>query len=222
MMENILENFISQDYMKKELIIIINYDTTNLDDLLDRIPANVHLYNLGSKYSLGKCLNYGIEKSNYPIIAKFDDDDYYGPHYLSDTIKPLSLEDVGIVGKACTFIYFSEKQLIAVKNISKENKYVNRVAGSTLMFKKELIEKFSFHDISLGEDIEFCNDCLNIGYKVFSTNKHHYAYIRNKNYKHTWKMDNEYILRGCTEIYKTENFKKYVENSVNKDQETYL
>lgn len=218
MIWNILENFISQDYIRKELIIIINYDNFNLDNLPYKLPPSVQIYNLGSKISLGKCLNYGIEHSNYPIIAKFDDDDYYGPHYLSDTVKSLSLKDVGIVGKSCTFVYFSDKQLIGVRNLSKENKYVNRVTGSTLMFKKELIEKISFHDINLGEDIQFCNDCLNMGYKIFSTSRHHYVYVRNRKDKHTWKMDNDYILRRCTHIYKTYNFKEYVENSVNISQ----
>nr|WP_269843967.1 glycosyltransferase family 2 protein [Tissierella creatinophila] len=206
MFANILENFFSQDYIEKELIIVINYDCFNLPYSL---PPNVHIYNLGSKYSLGKCLNYGIEHSSYPIIAKFDDDDYYGPKYLSDTVSLLSLKNVGIVGKACTFIYFKEKQLIGIKNISKENKYVDRVTGSTLMFKRELAEKIPFHDISLGEDIKFCNDCLNLGYKIFSTNRHHYVYIRNKKDKHTWKMDNDYILKRCINVYKITNPKDY-------------
>lgn len=214
MIPNILENFISQDYIEKELIITINYDSVIVPYTL---PNNVYIYHLGSKYSLGKCLNYAIEHSNYPIIAKFDDDDYYGPKYLSDTVKPLQLENVGIVGKACTFVYFTEKQLIGIRNLSKENKYVDRVTGSTLVFKRKLITKISFHDINLGEDIEFCNDCLNMGYKIFSTNRNHYVYIRNRKDKHTWKMNNDYILKRCTNVSKIDNFKKYIKNSVNKD-----
>lgn len=217
MIPNILQNFISQDYIKKELIIITNYNSTNLDNFIHNLPSNIYVYHVGSKYSLGKCLNYGIEHSRYPIIAKFDDDDYYGPKYLSNTLKSLSLENVGIVGKSCTFIYFSEKNLIGVRNISKENKYVDRVTGSTLMFKRKLIEKISFQDISLGEDIKFCNDCLKAGYRIFSTNRLHYVYIRNKTNKHTWKMNNDYILKQCTNISKTSNFKDYIKTSVNKD-----
>lgn len=209
MIQNILENFISQDYIKKELIIIINHDNVVPSYTL---TDNIHIYNLGGKSSLGRCLNYGIEHSSYPIIAKFDDDDYYGPKYLSDTVNPLSSEDIGIVGKSCTFVYFSEKKLAGIRNLSKENKYVDRVAGSTLMFKRQLTQKISFDDLSLGEDIKFCNDCLNIGYKIYSTNRHHYVYIRNRKENHTWKMDNDYILKRCANICKIDDFKEYIKN----------
>lgn len=224
MIENILENFLSQDYSLKELIIILNYNVVKLDNLLQLVAThdNITIYNLGSKKSLGECLNFGVEKSKYPIIAKFDDDDYYAPPYLSDTIKSLSLEGVGVVGKSCTFVYFTEKKIIAIQNINSENKYVNRVAGSTLMFKKELFDKIRFHDMDLGEDINFCKDCLKIGYKIYSTNRFYYVYIRNNKNKHTWKIDNGYILKHCKELSKVENYKEYINNSSKTSKKTYL
>lgn len=217
MISNIIENYISQDYRSKELIIVINYDIANIDRLLEIILPyeNVQLYLLGSKRSLGECLNFCVEKSKYPFIAKFDDDDYYAPPYLSDTVKSLSLENVAIVGKSCTFVYFSEEQLIGIKNTTMENKYVTRVAGSTLMFKRELFENIRFQEINLGEDIKFCNDCLSIGYKIYSTNRNHYVYIRNSRDKHTWKIGNEYIMRECSFLSKVKNYKEYIENIVN-------
>ena len=42
---------------------------------------NVRVYQLHEKATLGDCLNYGVIKSKYDIIAKLDDDDYYGPNY---------------------------------------------------------------------------------------------------------------------------------------------
>ncbi len=126
------------------------------------------------------------------------------------------------MGKACTFVYFIEEKLIGVKNITMENKYVTRVAGSTLIFKRELFKKIRFQDVNLGEDIKFCNDCLKIGYKIYSTNKHHYVYVRNKRSKHTWKIGNEYIMKQCSLLSRTENYKEYIENSINKTKKTYL
>lgn len=224
MMENIIENFLSQDYELKELTIVLNYDTANFNRLheLIRPYENIQLYSLGSKKTLGECLNFCVEKSKYPIIAKFDDDDYYGPSYLSDTAKSLYIKDVGLVGKSCTFVYFVEEKLIGVRNTTAENKYVTRVSGSTLMFKKELFDKIHFQEINLGEDIKFCNDCLKIGYKIYSTNRYHYVYIRNTRNKHTWKISNEYIMRECSFLSKTENYKEYIDNSSNNPKKTYL
>ena len=195
MINNILENFLSQDYIKKELIIILNYDRQNLDSLNKKIISfdNIKIYNLNSKYSLGKCLNYAVDKSTYPIIAKFDDDDYYAPKYLSDSIKAFYYTDASLVGKSTIYVYFKKHKILAIKNINRDCRFVNRVAGSTLMFKKSIFEKISFQDKNLGEDIGFCNDCIENGFKIYSTNKNHFVYIRNIENKHTWKINNSYL-----------------------------
>lgn len=139
---NILSNFLSQDYEPKELIIGLNYDVYN-KDTLERAISNkdIKILPLGSKRSLGECLNTCIELTKYPIIGKFDDDDYYSPLYLSDTVKPLSLDNIDIVGKSSYYVYFAEKKVIGLINPERENKFVNRVSGSTLMFKKEVFQK---------------------------------------------------------------------------------
>ncbi len=55
---------------------------------------------------------------------------------------------------------FPIKKTLAIRNINRENRYVNRVEGPTLVFKKSVFQKVQFQDKSLGEDIEFCNDCI--------------------------------------------------------------
>ncbi|WMM23277.1 glycosyltransferase family 2 protein [Tissierella sp. MB52-C2] len=221
MLENIINNFISQDYKEKELIIALNYDIKNLKTF-STLPENISVYNLGSKKSLGECLNFSIEKSKYPIIAKFDDDDYYGPMYLSDTIKSLYKKDIFIVGKSCIYVYFSQEKIIGINNMGRENKYVNRVHGSTLMFKKDLFHKIKFRNIDLGEDKQFCKDSLENGYKIYSTNKYHYVYMRNNENNHTWKISNDYIMKQCVDLNKVENLKEYLAISVNRAKKAYL
>lgn len=212
-LENILNNFLLQNYEPKELIIGLNYDIDSLDPLKNTISSkNIKILPLGSRRSLGECLNHCIEKSQYPIIAKFDDDDYYSPLYLSDTVKLLSLDNIDIVGKSCHYIYFTEKKLIGLFNPGRENKFVDRVAGATLMFKKGVFEKIKFPHINLGEDKEFCILARENNFNIYSTNRYHYVYIRKEKYKHTWKIDNDYILKQCQFISQVNNYKEYILN----------
>jgi glycosyltransferase involved in cell wall biosynthesis len=212
MIKNILSNFLTQDYCLKELILLLNFDVDDFDKVFELVAPydNIRIYRIGSKRTLGECLNFGVEKSRYDIIAKFDDDDYYAPKYLSDSVKYLNLKNVGIVGKSCIFVYFSESKLMGIRNVTKENKYVSRVAGSTLIFKKELFKKIRFRHVNLGEDIRFCADCIKSGYRIYSTNRYHYLYIRNKSHKHTWKISNQYIMRECTALFKVEDYKEFL------------
>ncbi|MBC8590681.1 glycosyltransferase [Wansuia hejianensis] len=209
MMQNILNNFITQNYPNKELIIILNYDNPSMKTWQKNIDLwpNIKIFNLNNSHSLGKCLNYAVSNSKYPIIAKFDDDDYYAPEYLSNMIKVFSFTDAYLIGKSCIYIYFVEEEILSVSNRSKENKYVNRVNGSTLMFKKTIFDSVKFRDKNLGEDISFCNDCTKNGFKIYSTDRFDYVYIRRSKNNHTWKMDNYYILNKSQFLCKTKDFK---------------
>ncbi len=210
--KDILNNFLSQTYKIKELIVIINYDNPKLYDWKKEISnyKDIHLFSLHSKYSLGECLNFGVKQAKYPIIAKFDDDDYYSPKYLSDSIKAFYFTDAYIIGKTTTYVYFTKEKILALRNINRENQYVHRVEGPTLIFKKDVFKKVKFQNKNLGEDISFCEDCTKNNYKIYSTSRDNFIYIRNKESTHTWKINNKCYLEQCVQICKTDNFKKYI------------
>lgn len=201
---NIIENFLRQNFDEKELIVLLNYDNPDLAEWrkIISIHKNISVYPLGSKISLGRSLNFGISKAKYDFIAKFDDDDYYGTYYLKNSYDSLKNSNSDIVGKTCFYIYFKDENLIGLKFSSNENKFCRRVAGSTLLFKKDIFTNVKFRDKSLGEDVDFCNDALRNGFKIFSTDRNDYIYIRGNKRYHTWKIDNNYLLRECINLIK--------------------
>ena len=200
-LNNILKNFQRQNYPKKELIIIINNnEKISLKDWKEKIQdiENIRIYKIPEKISLGKCLNFGVKKSKYGIIAKFDDDDYYGPKYLSEIIKYFHTTKAKLIGKGSTFVYIASNKMLTIRNPHEENKYTDFVNGSTLVFKKEIFNKVHFKDITVGEDIEFCNDCIKNNISIYSCSKFHHVYIRypSKN-KHTWIIDDNDLIKLC-------------------------
>lgn len=218
-LDNIINNFIQQDHHNKELIIIINKDSIDLDDWLNKIEKykNIKIFKLSEKNSLGYCLNYAVSKSKHPIIAKFDDDDYYGPKYVSDTIMSFNKTHADVIVKAANFVYFVDTKLLTIRTPSEENKFVNFGNGSTLVFKKKIFNKVKFKDMSIAEDVHFCQDCIKNNIKIYSTNKYHHIYFRhlNKN-RHTWKIkDTAFIKEYCKVIGNVENYISYANNTKN-------
>ena len=197
-MRNIYSNYLNQSYKNKELIIILNNNYLNMDKwkVNSKSYDNVRIYQLSYKVSLGDCLNYAVEKSNYDIIAKFDDDDIYHCDYLTDSLKSFTYTDADIVGKSTVYIYFEENNTLALLNPNNENRYLERVHGATLIVNKYVFGKIKFQNINIGEDIKFCKDCKKNGYKIYSTNKNYYVYIRHSN-NHTWSIDNNDLMRQC-------------------------
>ena len=210
--DNILENFIRQDYEKKELIIIINNNKIDEKKWKKETSKydNIRVFKLPENISLGKCLNFGVDKAKYDIIAKFDDDDYYGPKYLSDSIQYFNRTNAKVLGKGTTLIYFVESGILSIRKPGNENKYVKFVNGSTLIFKKEVFNKVRFRDISLAEDVHFCNDCIKKGIKIYSSSRYHHVYFRHPSKEnHTWKIkDKEFLNSHCG----TDVLKKHLDN----------
>ena len=116
--ENMINNFLRQEFNDKELIIVINNDKINIEYIYKYInkELNIFVYKLPEKTALGTCLNFGVNKSNYNIIAKFDDDDYYGPYYLDEANKAFLREGCYVLGKQKTYYYLEQYKKLILNN----------------------------------------------------------------------------------------------------------
>ncbi|HZG73846.1 MAG TPA: glycosyltransferase, partial [Chondromyces sp.] len=194
-------------------IIILNKDSMSMDKWQEKAKdyENVRVYQLHEKATLGDCLNFGIELANHEYIAKFDDDDYYGPAYLSSAMEECKKHQLDILGKSSYYIYFhNEKALIFVSN--EEESYVDSIAGATLVFRKEVWEQVPFEKMNRAEDYFFIKQSKEKGYKIYSANRYHFATIRYNTDKHTWKISNDELMEWGTIVAYTEDFQSIVDN----------
>ncbi len=214
-MNNVFENFSRQDYNDKELIIVLNNNEMNLNKWKQKANqyTNIKVYQLDEEITLGKCLNFGIENSKYDIIAKFDDDDYYGKKYLSDSILAFNFTNAGVVGKATSYVYFERSKILAIRRPYRENRYVKHMDGPSMLIKREVFDKIKFADIPRGVDTQYSKDCCKKQIKIFSTNKFHHVYVRHDSpQQHTWKIPNNKLLSFCRIVKENiTDFRKYID-----------
>jgi cellulose synthase/poly-beta-1,6-N-acetylglucosamine synthase-like glycosyltransferase len=216
--DNILQNYENQLHVGKELIIVLNSDDAKLKLMEKKAKQykNVSVYQLPSQKTLGECLNFAISRSKYDFIAKFDDDDFYAPLYLWDTMKTIKETGADVVGKRAIFCYFEGKNLLVIRTPQHENKFTNTVAGATLVFKKDVWKNIKFTKKNYKEDTTFTKQVFEAGYKMYSGNKYNYTCIRkaDKNH-HTWNLTDEQFLKSCQFVMYTQNFKPYIIKSIN-------
>jgi glycosyltransferase involved in cell wall biosynthesis len=211
MMDNIFENFERQEWKKKELIIILNKDKMNIKKWKRRSMGieNVSIYQLPEEKTLGECLNFGIEKARYDIVAKFDDDDYYSPYYLTEAMEIFLTTDAQLVGKGKSFMYFEEQKLLTIRSLGSENKPgKSSLKGGTLIFKKEIYPDVKFPSrVGNGTDNKFVGLCKKKDIKIHTTSRYNYVYIRrsNKN-SHTFKLSNTKLIYRSKIIGKVSDF----------------
>lgn len=208
--DNILANYRNQQYQKKELIIILNKNSMNLKDYREKARShkNVSVYKLPEKISLGYCLNFAVKKAKFPLIAKFDDDDYYSRYYLTEQTKALSRTGSDVVGKNAYLAYLESSKKLILRFPMQKHKFIKIVQGSTILFRKRIEVRFA--NRSLGEDVNFMMDCKKKGYRVYATSPYNYVYVRRKNrMSHTWPARDSLLLRGSKLIAVTNHFRAF-------------
>jgi cellulose synthase/poly-beta-1,6-N-acetylglucosamine synthase-like glycosyltransferase len=221
-LENILQNFNRQIWEDKELIIILNKDKMDIEKWKKEAEAypNISVFQLPESTSLGECLNFGVQKTKYPYVAKFDDDDYYSPYYLKHSMKAFEETNASVVGKTTIYMYFKKQKLLTEFNPNRfggkfadnEGKYNNNLLmGGTLIIKKSVFNHVQFSNTNIAEDAAFCEACIHKGFKIYSTAKENYVYLRSgEPSDHTWKVRNDTLLKLCKEIAITDQFEQMI------------
>ena len=212
---DILHNYARQHWPVKELIVILNKNDMSLAACRRRAKPypNVRVYQLPERYSLGECLNFGVSKARYPYIAKFDDDDYYSPHYLTEAMHMFNNPRAHVVGKRSFFFYLPHrKKLLLRRAAARPFSSCPSIAGATIMFRKRLFPQVKFVRAAVGTDVRFLEACRNRGYRLYTTSPYNFAAIRRANrYSHTWQVSEQQLLAQKNHpVIRTAAYRTYV------------
>ncbi len=208
--DNLLANFRRQRYPRKELVIVLNNDRMNVEEYRRRTQgmSQVAVYQVPERISLGQSLNCGIQKTRYPLIAKFDDDDYYSPDYLQEQVGALLRTGSDIVGKHACLVYLEGARQLLIRSPQEKNKQVEFVQGGTILFRRSVLRQVWFPDKSVGEDVGFLTACRTKGFKTYATSPYRYVYIRRKNKQsHTWRANDDFYRNGSIPLAVTDDYR---------------
>lgn len=211
---NLFDNYIRQRHSKKELIVIVNDNKIPLAlyQRLARKMGNIKIFRIPEHVSLGVCLNLAVRKAKFSYIAKFDDDDYYAPYYLTDSLQALIRTKADIVGKRAHYMYLRGSKTLLLRFAQDENRPVTILPGATLVFKRNVFDKVQFPNRSVGEDDLFCERSKKKGYKVYSAGKYNFIAIRRKNSaNHTWIISDKELIAHNKTVPNVHNYKKFVQ-----------
>lgn len=212
-MDSLFHNYHRQKYAAKELIIILNHHSLRIEEYRKAAKRyhNVRIFSLPAERSLGYCLNFGVKASRYSLIAKFDDDDYYAPHYLADSRSIMRRTKADIVGKRAHYMYLNSRKLLLLRYQNLDNQYVPLVQGATLLVKRHVFDHIRFPDRNRGECVKFCSDSRAKGFKIYSGNKYNFLAFRRRNSRdHTWIVSDKNLLSRNVKVQKVKNAKQFV------------
>jgi spore maturation protein CgeB len=200
--DNVFDNFVKQTWPHKELIVVVNCDDADIGEYNRRVAQypgeDIRVFRQAGSVPLGACLNFAFDKAKYDTLLKMDDDDYFGRDYLKDELVFFDFTDAGVIGKNAFYVYFDGSRKIALRYPGRENIYTGTVAGSAMLFKREVYAKARFDDtLNVSEIAAFLNLAIKKGFKVYSTHRFNHAVVRRELQGHTWREPEEEYMKKC-------------------------
>jgi hypothetical protein len=199
----LLANFAAQHYTNAELVVITNSDRFDRSDVDEVVGAlgNAKTIHLAEGLTLGECLNAGLDATDARFIAKFDDDDHYGPDYLADALLVHQFVDAAIVGKKTFYAHLEGPDETILRFPGNEFTFANRVTGSTLVIDRSIFDNVRFAPLNLGEDGDLFDRAHARGLSVFSADRYNYIAARRADVgTHSWSMSDADFRIGSVRV----------------------
>ena len=198
-----LENFTRQSYQEKELLLVLNNASFDIDAIRAQARAfpNVHVLQTEGQPTLGACLNLAVREASGAYMARMDDDDHYGARYISDMMLAAAYSDAEILGKGAYFAHLEGPDKMALREVRVDHQHTDTVAGASLTVRREVLERIMFQNRNNGEDTAFLKEAVQAGCRIYSADRFNYVMVRHADpAKHMWKVKDAKFLRNCRDL----------------------
>ncbi|MCI0689543.1 MAG: glycosyltransferase, partial [Sporichthyaceae bacterium] len=145
--------------------------------------------------TLGSCLNLGVGAADGDYLAKLDDDNFYGRHYLRDLVRAFGYTDAAVVGKWAHLVHLESSQATLLRFGHAEHRYTDLVQGGTIMTRRDTALRLPFEDLPRRVDTTFLDKIRADGGSVYSTDRFNFVSIRRADpSSHTWTITEKQLL----------------------------
>lgn len=191
--EDSLANFLRQSYPHRELVVVVNAGA----GLLERWHAlaagrpGIRLCHAPGQ-PLGACRNLAVAAARGEFVAMFDDDDLYGPEYLSEAVAVLEAQGADMVTK---LQYLWLDGVLGTFRFSRPKdeweQALTAVGACMQVFRRACHAPEAgamYGDVAPGEDYAFSRAVVARGGLIVASGPGHYVRRRNlrPGHTHTW------------------------------------
>jgi hypothetical protein len=145
--------------------------------------------------TLGAVLNLGIDAADGAYLAKMDDDNVYGPHYLSDLAYAFDYTTAGLVGKGAHYCEMRTHGITLLRFPHLEHAEAELVQGGTILADGDLLRTLRFADLPRAVDSDLLRRVKAEGAGIYSADRFNFISVRGDREAHTWKAGDEELMR---------------------------
>ncbi|HEX6468124.1 MAG TPA: glycosyltransferase [Streptosporangiaceae bacterium] len=144
----------------------------------------------------GAALNRGIGRASGRYLAKWDDDDFYGPDFLADMVLASNYSGAELVGCFAQFTYLEQIDLTIYRRAGQSERMGRGVAGGTFVMERAFVDAIGgFPPVPRSVDAAMMKAVSAAGGRTYRT--HGLGFMLNRRASgHTWAMPVTYFLRS--------------------------
>lgn len=202
-LDNVFANISRQAYQHDggvELVLVLHgLDVKDADveaRAKDAGVESMQIIHADSSYPLGKCMNLGVDAAGGAYIAKMDDDNVYGTHYLTDLVAAFGYTEAGIVGKWAHYVWLRSTGAVVLRSPKAEHRYERLVQGGSIVLRADVARELRFGDhLPRGVDTDILNRAKEAGIKTYSADRFNYISVRGSDrHAHTWTITDAALM----------------------------
>lgn len=147
--------------------------------------------------TLGDGLRLATEMASGELVLKMDDDDWYGPHLVSDLVVALEVSGAELVGSAMDFVYLASLG-VTIRRGAPSERFGSHVSGATLLLRRDdLLALGGWPRVPRAVDSRLLDAVRIAGASHYAM--HGFGYLVNRHLDgNTFTADDAWFLRGCT------------------------
>lgn len=194
-----------QKHEHLELIFVQNSSSFSEEEIAATFSNfKLKVLSIPEEKVLADGLNAALKVASGEYLAKIDDDDYYGPNYLSDALLAFDYAPAaGVVGKKSFFAYIEATDQTVLRFPGQGYRFCRHVHGATLVWNRRKLEGVEFEPVQRGTDTRFLDYARRMGVGIFSTDPFNFVHVRYADKaRHTWTIDDEEFVSKAVKVNK--------------------
>ena len=198
MLADAIANVVRQRYPRLELVLAFHgpgFEAAVVKQALRGFVQPVELLRLDGERTLGAVLAAASAAGAGPLLAKMDDDDFYGPEHLWDLVLAHESSGAALVGKFPATVYLARSDRTLRQRRVPGETWSHSITGGTMLLARVDLERAGgWRPMRRHVDRALVEDVLRVGGTVYRTHDAGYLLVRHAK-GHTWQRDDTDFLR---------------------------
>lgn len=194
----ILEQIDRQHHADLEVVLVLHgipADAPGVPEALKGFGRDLTVVEAPADAVFGDVLNLGAAAASGEYLTKFDDDDWYSPHHVSDLLRAARYANADVVGTQAALVHLEELGITIRRNRTTEA-YTDHLSGGTLLLRHDFFRELGgYRPVPTSEDRGLLEDTIDAGGAIYKTHGLGYVLSRHSG-GHTWAAETPYFLRG--------------------------